>query len=96
MNRITLCREDRYRYVAEFSEPSRSLFLDILCDNLLASGTLDLETALERAQASRIVDLEDIMYIHYVPVSCDLRALAPASGAPSAKDHSHRAQDHCF
>ena len=66
MDHITLYTEDRHRYVAELPEPRRSFLLEAVQAKLQEIGCADLDSALRDARASRVVDLEDTLSIHYL------------------------------
>lgn len=89
---LTLSKQDRFRYVSELSEADRSNLLGAVRESLRISGTSDLESAIEGAQASKIVDLEDTIHIHYVDKSCDLDAVQPIPGASFQDALSSRIQ----
>jgi len=75
MDYITLYTEDRHRYVAELPEPRRSFLLEVVQAKLKDIGVADLDRALKDARASRVVDLEDTVSIHYLDRSPRLSAV---------------------
>lgn len=75
MDHVTLYTEDRHRYVAQLPEPRRSFLLEAVQAKLQDTGISDPDSALQAARASRVVDLEDTVSIHYLDRSPRLGAV---------------------
>lgn len=80
---VSIQKQDRYRYVSELSEEDRKALLARLETSLRESGMSGPETALAAAQASRVVDLEDTIQIHYREKEETLDAVHADSRHPS-------------